>query len=285
MLQWLQAYGLTPDDLRMVVRTFRSAFPATTVWSMGGGDFLLLGAVDPVVVDLHRIRGLDRSSPGVARDLARLGLRDWAGVLGFYVLSEEDTERFAGTGPLNTDDRLTLEFSAPRALYLDTGESNRRLLQSYRSGELPRMTPESRPTLETAETRYSIAKGAQQRRSAPDALIQFRRALELDPGHTPSMIEASTIHLAQGDGSEALRLARIAVAREPRSVAPLVLAGLALSRMNEPVQALGYLQRAAALDPQNTRIRQLVIRAQLAELGGPDSVPITGDPLAGLLGR
>lgn len=285
MLQWLQAYGLTPDDFRMVVRTFRSAFPATTVWSMGSGDFLLLGAADPVVVDLRRIKEFDRLSPGAVRDLARLGLRDWAGVLGFYVLSEEDTERFAGTGPLNTDDRLTLEFSAPRALYLDTAEGNLRLLQSYRSGELPRVTPESRPTLETAETRYWIGKAAQQRRSAADALIQFRRALELDPGHTPSMIEASAIHLARGDGSEALRLARIAVAQEPRSVAPLVLAGLASSRMNEPAQALEYLQRAAALDPQNTRIRQLVTRAQLAELGGPDSVPITGDPLAGLVGR
>ena len=64
MLQWLQAYGLTPDDFRMVVRTFRSAFPATTVWNIGGGDFLLLGAAEPVVVDLRRIKGFDRLSPG-----------------------------------------------------------------------------------------------------------------------------------------------------------------------------------------------------------------------------
>jgi spermidine synthase len=285
MLQWLQAYGLTPDDFRMVVRTFRSAFPATTVWNIGGGDFLLLGAAEPVVVDLHRIKGFDRLSAGAARDLDRIGLRDWAGVLGFYILSEEDTARFAATGPLNTDDRLALEFSAPRALYLDTAAGNFRLVQSYRSGGLPRVTPESGPLLETAETRYSIGKGAQQRGAAKDALVHFRRALELDPGHTPSMIEASAIHLGWGEGLEALRLARIASAREPRNVVPLVLAGLASSRMNAPERALEFFQRAAVLDPQNARIRQLLTRAQLAELGGGGSAPITGDPLAGLLGR
>jgi spermidine synthase len=284
MLQWLQAYGLTPGDFRMVVRTFRSAFPATTVWSMGRGDFLLLGAAEPVAVDLRRIKGFDRVSPGAARDLARLGFQDWAGVLGFYVLSEEDAERFAGTGPLNTDDRLALEFSAPRALYLDTGVSNLRLAQRYRSGGLPRMTPESRPELETAQTRYWIGKGAQRRQGAADALLHFRRALELDPGHTPSLIEASAIHLGRGDGQEALRLARIAAKREPGNVAPLVLAGLASSRMNAPTQALEFLQRAATLDPQNRRIRQLLTRAQLAELGGGGSL-LTGDPLAELLGR
>jgi spermidine synthase len=285
MLQWLQAYGLTPEDFRMVVRTFRSAFPATTVWSISSGDFLLLGAADPVAIDLRRVKGFDRLSPGAARDLGRLGLRDWAGVLGFYFLSEEEAERFAGTGPLNTDDRLALEFSAPRALYLDTGAGNLRLLQSYRSGGLPRMTPESLPILETAETRYWIGMGAQRRQAAADALVHFRRALELDPGHTPSMIEASAIYLGRGDAPEALRLARMAGERDPGNVAPLVLAALASFRVNAPAQALEFLQRAATLDPQNPRIRRLLNRAQLAELGGDRSGPIMGDPLAGLLGR
>jgi spermidine synthase len=285
MLQWLQAYGLAADDFRMVVRTFRSAFPATTVWTMGGGDFLLLGAADPVTVDLRRIKGFARTSPGAARDLARLGLGDWAGILGFYVLSEEDTERFAGTGSLNTDDRLALEFSAPRALYLDTGPGNLRLLQGYRKGGLPRLTPESRPELETAETQYWIAKGAQRRRAAADALGHFRRVLELDPGHTPSMIEASAIHLGRGEGPEALRLARMAAEREPRNAAPLVLAALASFRMNARAQALELLQRAATIDPQNPRIRRLLTQAQLAELGGDLSGSMTSDPLAGLLGR
>lgn len=284
MLQWLQAYGLSPDDFRMVVRTFRAAFPATTVWTMGRGDFLLLGAAEPVALDLRRLKEFDRASPGMTRDQERLGVGRWAGVVGFYLLSEAETERLAGSGPLNTDDRLALEFSAPRALHLDTGAGNLRMVQSYGSGGLPAMTPESRPELDTAETRYWIGKGAQQRQAVPEALAHFRRALELDPGHTPSLIEASAIHLARGDGEEALRLARVAVAREPQNVTPLVLAGLASARVNAPAQGLEFLQRAAALDPQNTRIRQILTRAQLAELRG-SPLPVTGDPLAELRGR
>ena len=99
------------------------------------------------------------------------------------------------------------------------------------------------------------------------------------------MIEASAIHLGRGEGPEALRLARMAAEREPRNAAPLVLAGLASFRVNAPAQALELLQRASALDPQNPRIRRLLTQAQLAELGGDLSGPITGDPLAGLLGR
>lgn len=284
MLQWLQAYGLSPEDLRMVVRTFRSAFPATTVWTMGRGDFLLLGAAEPVAVDLRRFKALDRLSSGMTRDLDRLGIGQWAAVLGFYLLSERDTERLAGRGPLNTDDRLALEFSAPRALHLDTGVANLRLVQSYGSGGLPTVTSESRPELDTAETRYWIGKGAQQRHAVSDALTHFRRALELDPGHAPSLLEASAIHLTRGDGEEALRLARKALEREPQNVTALALAGLASSRVNAAAQALDFLQRAAAIDPQNARVRQLLTRAQLAELRG-SPLPVTGDPLAELRGR
>src|SRR5262249_6003186 len=32
MVQWIQAYNLLPEDLQMVVRTFRTVFPATSIW-------------------------------------------------------------------------------------------------------------------------------------------------------------------------------------------------------------------------------------------------------------
>ena len=43
MLQWVQGYGFHPADLKMVVRTFRSAFPATTVWNtVSTADYVLV---------------------------------------------------------------------------------------------------------------------------------------------------------------------------------------------------------------------------------------------------
>jgi len=52
MAQWVQGYNLLPDDLRMVVKTFRSVFPATTVWNATRGDFLLLGRAESTPLNL-----------------------------------------------------------------------------------------------------------------------------------------------------------------------------------------------------------------------------------------
>jgi hypothetical protein len=49
-----------------------------------------------------------------------MGIRDGAGIFGYFMLGEAGTEAFPRGAPVNTDDRLSLEFSAPRALYVDT---------------------------------------------------------------------------------------------------------------------------------------------------------------------
>jgi spermidine synthase len=148
MLQWIHAYNLLPEDLRMVVETFRSVFPATSVWQVGAGDFLLLGRAAPVPIDLGALRARLAASPAVAGDLERIGMRGWAGLLGYFALGEADTARYARGARLNTDDRLSLEFSAPRALYLDTHAENARALRRFRTTDLPEVTPASRTVLD-----------------------------------------------------------------------------------------------------------------------------------------
>src|SRR5262249_30883969 len=56
MLQWVQAYSLLPEDFQMIVKTFRTVFPETSVWHVVGGDYLLLGRVDPVPLDLNLLK-------------------------------------------------------------------------------------------------------------------------------------------------------------------------------------------------------------------------------------
>src|SRR5262249_55468454 len=53
MLQWVHAYALLPEDLQMIVKTFRTVFPTTSVWNVAGGDFLLLGQTAPAPFDLN----------------------------------------------------------------------------------------------------------------------------------------------------------------------------------------------------------------------------------------
>ncbi len=49
-------YGIVPDDLRMVINTFRSVFPSVTMWNTIRSDFLLVGRLEPTSIDLDRLR-------------------------------------------------------------------------------------------------------------------------------------------------------------------------------------------------------------------------------------
>ena len=86
-----------------------------------------------------------------------------------------------------------------------------------------------------------------------------------------------------GRPADALPLARKAIRREPRSADGLFLAGLASERLRNRAEALGLLERAAALEPESARIRQALARAQLAELRGDAPSGAEEDLLADLL--
>jgi spermidine synthase len=260
MLQWVQSYNLAPDDLKMVIATFRTAFPATTVWEPTPGDFLLLGSVEPAPFDLGRLRARWEALPRVRADFERLRIRGWAGMLGFFALREDDAARLGAGAGLNTDDRLPLEFSAPRSLYVDTSLPNRVLLGWFRRASLPEFTPESAQEIDRAESRYWVGVGCLRRGAPADALAQFERALALDPVHAASALGASTAALQLGRPADALAFARRALAREPAQPAALFLAGAASWWLGQTDEAGRFFERAAALEPQNAEFRGVLER-------------------------
>jgi spermidine synthase len=255
MLQWVQSYNLAPDDLKMVVATFRTAFPATSVWEPTPGDFLLLGRAEPAPLDLGRLRARWGALPRVRADFERLGIRGWAGMLGFFALDENDAARLGAGAGLNTDDRLPLEFNAPRSLYVDTSLPNRVLIGWFRRASLPEFTPESAREIDRAESRYWVGVGCLRRGAPADALAQFERALAVDPAHAASAVGASTAVLQLGRPIDALAFARRALARDPAQPAALFLAGAASWWLGQTNEAGRFFERAAALEPQNAEFR------------------------------
>jgi spermidine synthase len=225
MLQWVQGYSLMAEDLQMVVRTFRTVFPATTLWTSLPGDFLLLGRAAPAPIDLDMIRARYDANEGLRRDMARIDIKAWPQVFGYLTLGERDAAQFAGRGGLNTDDRLPLEFSAPRALYVDTTQTNWKLVQSFMTAGLPNVTPDSHHALELPEVQYWIGQGYLKTEAWDAALAHFERALQLDPAHTLSTIGAGQASLGLGRPKIALELAQKALAREPENAEALRLVG------------------------------------------------------------
>ncbi len=115
--QWLQLYEISPDDVRMVLRTFRSVFPHVLTFSSleSGVDLIMIGSLDPIRVSFG---ALDRalSSPRVAAEAARAHVRRSYDIMARLFLGPGELAKFAGDGPLNTDDHCRLEFSAPLGL-------------------------------------------------------------------------------------------------------------------------------------------------------------------------
>jgi spermidine synthase len=264
MTQWVQAYDLHPDDLRMIINSFRSAFPHTSVWGNIEGDLMLVGQVAANPLDLVRIRQRYEGNVGLRQDLARVRIYDWPNLLGLFLLEEPGLGRLVGDAALNTDDRLPLEFSAPRTLYLQTGASNRALLKRFRTAVVPEVTPESRAELERAEVRFGIGMGFSGQDLPEEALGQLHEALRLDPRHAPSLFWAGAIALQRGHPAEALPLLRRVHELDPRNAQAFALAGDAALRLNKPADAVAYLERAVALEPANAEFRAVLGRARLA---------------------
>lgn len=236
--QWVHLYSLTPGMLRTIFSTFNAVFPHAAVFQTTQGDTVLVGGTSPLRVDLA---GLERrlAEPGVAADLRRAHIEDPADLLARLVLDVEDVPRFIRGAPLNTDDNASIEFAAPRALYVDTTLENwQRLADTFtgNGGVLRQLAPDprdgflaalgerllkiDRPQQANAVAMVALkagpqadffriaARAAEAVGETAEAERRWQAALAADPGH-PGVLVALAAHLqAHGDVNEARGLFR-----------------------------------------------------------------------------
>jgi len=132
--QWVQGYGMQPEDLRSVVATFQAVFPQASLWeeSPAGGDYFLIGhKAASVTLDLARIEERMRI-PRVRDDLARAGIADSVDILKRFVAGPDALRAWTHGAALQIDDRTSLEFTAAHALYANTLPAVVRALRRHR---------------------------------------------------------------------------------------------------------------------------------------------------------
>jgi spermidine synthase len=114
--QWLPIYELSVDDVRSVARTFRGQFKHVMVW-LTWYDAELVGSNDPLALDLT---ALERrmAVPAIRRDLEVVDMGTPEAFLAYFLAGTSGVEDFAAGAITNTDDNLSLEFSAPRSMGL-----------------------------------------------------------------------------------------------------------------------------------------------------------------------
>ena len=129
--QWFHNYSMSPDDFRMVFRTFAEAFPYVSLWSMKESDFLLIGSKQEHGFDYAAVKKIYDNNSMLRSDLEYLGLSDVYAVQGFYRMGKENLLDFSKGAEINTDDGAQLEFSAPKNLRRATTELNRQMMAPY----------------------------------------------------------------------------------------------------------------------------------------------------------
>jgi spermidine synthase len=191
---WLQAYGISKDDFRMIVRTVREVFPGTTVWECAPYvDFVLLAPKDDAADLVARVASAPFPTGDAAASLALGDIRSREALLSTLALGREAAAEFAGAGPLHTDDRLDLEFRTPRGAFGDAGYPVLRARDMDRfldpSPVLAFGGADPLPLRAALEARRLAREGAGCFRGTDDATFRgwFREALLASPERVASL--------------------------------------------------------------------------------------------------
>ncbi len=186
---WVPITGITPEALKVLIRTFHSVFPHTSVWYMINlpTDFVILaGTANRLEVRLDDIE--ERiAAPLVQRDLAAIGMDNPYKLAACLLLAERDVERFVGGGPIHHDDRPVLDYMTHATPYHNTLPVNLKQLAAKRSDVTEyiatwpggqALVPDERWAAWYEASNDLIAGHAALRAPGPDHITEARAAYE-----------------------------------------------------------------------------------------------------------
>ena len=243
LCQWAHTYNISDADLRSIVATFASVFPNGTMWLMGDGDLLLVGSNAAGPLDLGNLAAhWDR--PNVAADLRAASAYEPFALLSSYVAGPSDIQRYTAGAALQSDDRMALEFSAPRALYGDAA-ANVTTVRSLL--DLAHAPPAVAAAWATADaTQYRHRGELMLKADAYEMAYQaYAKALELEPADPEA--PGGLVRAAIPTHHEADAIARLESAARQRPRA--VRVWIALSKLQA---AGGAFDRAVAAAKEAT---------------------------------
>ncbi len=117
--QWIHMYSIEPEALQLVFRSFQEVFPKTYMIAVEpGSDLLLVGVKGSYVPQLEDTKKRI-SKPDIAADLAAqpVNIRSAYELFSRLLFGPEQSRRFAGKGPVNTDIMPVLSYMAPLSLF------------------------------------------------------------------------------------------------------------------------------------------------------------------------
>ena len=220
MVQWFHLYEIDDETFKLVVRTFRSVFPHVTVWQSLVADVLLIGSKEPLVYDENALEA-KLGIGAVQSDLKRIHIPDVATLLSLQMLSGNRAAEYAGGGPLNAEDKPLLEYWAPRAFFVNRGAND--------------------------INRFD------ERRTFGGSTIFLKKRIEEKPLTDDERLHIGLLHADQTRGNALIGYSMLVdyVRRHPDDAAVLKALSELAERLGRPEERLKYLERLAALTPND----------------------------------
>jgi spermidine synthase len=233
--QWTHTYDMSNADLHSIAATFLAVFPQASLWLVGESDVLLIGSDAPLPADAATLTARF-ARPGVADDLRGVEVTRIDDLLGLRIAGTESLRTYAAGADPQTDDRMALEFSAPRSLAARAGREN--------VTEILALAPPPAPaSAEQWLSRGRMLLHAEAHGLAFDALAH---ALTLRPGEESAF--EPFVRAAAGAGKVDVAIARLRALLEANAAnvpARVALARLLMARGDAP-GALAAIEQAGA---------------------------------------
>jgi tetratricopeptide (TPR) repeat protein len=254
-VQWMQAYSLYPEDLRMLFATFLSEFHGATLWHGDAPDLILMAPSPPPAEILQRAQDLF-GQPRLHEDFAQLGMEEAAGVYGFYLLDDAGLRKFSSGAQFNTDNQTLLEYHAPRSLLVHGLEDkNRDAILREQKNPLPGDFPP-----ETRDASLAAAAATSVNQEDADGAERFLRALDNRPVTARIATIRGRAALAQPNFQSAFRAFNAALAIDPDSLEAAWGLAEADRHFGNNETARQAFQRILARDPRNLAALESLVK-------------------------
>lgn len=296
--QWIQMYGMKPELLKALVRTFHAVFPEVLIFRVSQADLLLLGAERPLLMDYQRITQL-MGVAGIRADLMRVGVRDPLDLLMKFKLGPKEIEAYVGAGPLNTDNNGLVEFEAPKTMYVDTiAENNesiesasqgmaayikgigdapleqvnfylklaRRFLEEKHDRKAEALVQMSLSLSEGAEAYWLLGRIQAQRGFHLTAQQLWNQALQLDPTHAGTLLSLARYDQDRAHFQEAGRYLATAVEVHPGKPWPRYYNGVNLFYLGSYDKASRELEAFLKISPDKEEPHHVLARYYLFQV-------------------
>ena len=249
--QWAHTYEIAEQDLQSIVRTFASVFPKGTMWLVGDGDLLLIGTtgadIETGVAGIAE-RWRKGAVPALLADVAVAPASVPFVLLSLFAGGPGELAAYGNLAALQDDDRMALEFTAPRAMYAPGDGNATRLREIAAAAVLPAAVAAA---IKSGTTADWIARGAAGLRAEAYGMAHesFRKALAIDSRSIEALRGSTDAALAAQTHADEIAWLQKLASVEPENVPVRVELSHVLAALGNTDEAIAAAVDAGRIDP------------------------------------